>query len=375
MRYRLTAHAAAIISAALIFVVALLAGAIIVAWTGVYDVAASSGHWPIVQNFLEFAMRNSIAVRAMANKPPPLDNPDLIRLGAAHFHRGCAFCHGAPGIPRNPFARHMLPSPPDLYTSMRPWTEGELFWIVKHGLKYTGMPGWIAPERDDEIWAVVAFLKRLPTLNADSYRDLALGSVRVSERSGSELATVESHPEAFSACARCHGTEGQLPMSDLVPVLHGQPVDYLLSALQAYADGTRQSGIMQPLAADLQAEDMRRLADYYAELVPPKTEPRARDAALIESGRKLVVEGAPEIGVPACVTCHTSTNPSAPRLAGQHEAYMAGQLRLRKTGRVSATVNAALMASIAQRLSDAQIDAACAYLASLPPGPLETSLP
>ena len=164
-------------------------------------------------------------------------------------------------------------------------------------------------------------------------------------------------------------------MSDLVPVLHGQPVDYLLSALQAYADGTRQSGIMQPLAADLHVEDMRRLADYYAELVPPKTEPRVRDAALIESGRKLVVEGAPEIGVPACVTCHTSTNPSAPRLAGQHEAYMAGQLRFRKTGRVSATGNAALMASIAQRLSDDQIDAASAYLASLPPGPLETSSP
>ena len=65
----------------------------------------------------------------------------------------------------------------------------------------------------------------------------------------------------------------------------------------------------------------------------------------------------------------------AERLAGQHEAYMAGQLRFRKTGRVSATGNAALMASIAQRLSDDQIDAASAYLASLPPGPLETSSP
>ncbi|MGH6802396.1 MAG: c-type cytochrome [Methyloceanibacter sp.] len=88
-----------------------------------------------------------------------------------------------------------------------------------------------------------------------------------------------------------------------------------------------------------------------------------------------MVEGAPEIGVPACVTCHTSTNPSAPPLAGQHEAYMAGQLRLMKTERVSATGNAAIMASIAQQLSDDQIDAACAYLASLPPGPLEASSP
>jgi cytochrome c553 len=345
------------------------------AWSGIYDVAASTPHWSIVKDFLAFAMRNSIAVRALATKPPPLDNPDLVRLGASYFHRGCAYCHGAPGIPVNPIAEHMLPSPPYLVTSMRPWTPGEKFWIVKHGLKYTGMPGWVAPERDDEIWAVVAFLERLPTLDADSYRDLALGSVRVSERTGRELATVTSHPEAFGACARCHGSEGQLPMSDLVPVLHGQPADYLLAQLQAYADGTRQSGIMQPLAGDLQAEDMRRLADYYANLVPPKTEPRTRDTALIESGRKLVVEGAPKIGVPACVTCHNSTNPSAPHLAGQYEAYMAGQLRLRKAGRVPADGNAAIMASIAQQLSDDQIEAASAYLASLPPGPLETSSP
>src|SRR4026207_10393 len=120
MRYRLPARAITIISAAFVFGIALLAGAIIVAWTGVYDVAASSGHWPIVQNFLEFGMRNSIAVRALAAKPPPLDNPDLIRLGAAHFHRGCAFCHGAPGIPVNPIAKHMLPPPPEPAGTMRP---------------------------------------------------------------------------------------------------------------------------------------------------------------------------------------------------------------------------------------------------------------
>lgn len=55
---------------------------------------------------------------------------------------------------------HMLPSPPDLAVAMRRWKERELFWIVKHGFKYTGMPGWVALEREDEIWAVVAFLKK-----------------------------------------------------------------------------------------------------------------------------------------------------------------------------------------------------------------------
>ena len=48
---------------------------------------------------------------------------------------------------------------------------------MKHGFKYTGMPGWVAIEREDEIWAVVAFVTRVQTLDAESYRDLALGNV------------------------------------------------------------------------------------------------------------------------------------------------------------------------------------------------------
>ena len=143
---------------------------VLVAWSGIYNVAASRGHWAVVEWFLAFGMRNSVELRAMAITPPPLDNPDLVRLGAGHFHGGCAFCHGAPGIPVSPIARHMLPSPPDLTTSMRPWKDEELFWIVQHGIKYTGMPGWVALEREDEIWAVVAFLKRIPTIDAESYR-------------------------------------------------------------------------------------------------------------------------------------------------------------------------------------------------------------
>ncbi len=82
----------------------------------------------------------------------------------------------------------------------------------------------------------MAFLTRLPALDAESYRDLALGDVRVSPRSGSELATFESNPEAISACARCHGGEGERPKSNLVSVLHGQPADYLFSALKTYAE-------------------------------------------------------------------------------------------------------------------------------------------
>jgi cytochrome c553 len=269
----------------------------------------------------------------------------------------------------------MLPSPPDLSVSMRPWKERELFWIVKHGFKYTGMPGWVALEHEDKIWAVVAFLTQLPNLDAEGYRDLALGDVRVEPRSGSELATLESNPEAFSACARCHGGEGERPMSNLVPVLHGQPADYLMSALKAYAEGKRRSGIMQPLAADLRDEDIQNLADYYAGLAPPRQEPRPADPALIESGRKLALEGAPEAAIPPCAACHGSPGGGAPHLVGQHAAYMAGQLRLLRMGHVPATAGAPLMAPVAQRLSDDQINAVSAYFASVPPRILEAQVP
>jgi cytochrome c553 len=353
------------IAAAIVAIAALVSGALAVAWSGVSDIAASQGHWAFVERFLEFGMRNAVATHAMEIDPPSLEDPNLIRLGAGHFHRGCAFCHGAPGMPVNPIAKHMLPSPPDLAVAMRPWKERELFWIVKHGFKYTGMPGWVALERDDEIWAVVAFLKRLPTLDAEAYRNLALGDVRVSPRSGSELATSESNPEAISACARCHGSEGQRPMSNLVPVLHGQSADYVFSALNAYAEGRRHSGIMQPLAADLREEDMRNLADYYAGLTPPREDPKLADTALIERGRKLALQGAPDSGIPPCMACHANPG-SAPRLAGQHAAYLAGQLKLWRMGHGPATAGAPLMAPVAQRLSDDQIDAVSAYLSTVP---------
>ena len=358
---------ARLVAASMAGTAALVGGAMLFAWSGLYDIAASGGHWKIVEHFLEFGMRNSVKTNAAGIEAPQLDSLDLIRLGAGHFHRGCAFCHGAPGMPVNPIAKQMLPSPPDLSVSMRPWKEHELFWIVKHGFKYTGMPGWAALERDDEIWAVVAFVNRLPTLDAEAYRELALGDVRLKARSGNELATLESNPEAVSACARCHGGEDHRPMSNLVPVLHAQPAEYLFSSLKAYAEGKRRSGIMQPLAADLRDEDMRNLADYYAGLTPPQAESRPEDTALVESGRKLALEGVPEAGIIPCMACHGNPSGGAPRLAGQHSAYMAGQLRLWRAGHVPQTPGAVLMAPIAQRLTDEQIDALSAYFRSVAP--------
>lgn len=346
--------------------IALALGAVLLAWSGLFNVAASRGHWAIVEWFLAFGMRNSVELRAMAIESPPLDNPDLITLGAAHFHSGCAFCHGAPGNRVSPIAQHMLPSPPDLRTSMRAWKNEELFWIVKHGLKYTGMPGWVALERDDEIWAVVAFVRQMPTIDPMEYRDLALGSLRLRDQTGEQLATVESNQQLAGACARCHGAENMGPSSALVPILHGQPVEFLAAALQQYAEGSRRSGIMQPLAADLDTNDRLRLAEYYAKLAPPKRGPGETASSRSERGRQLATVGDAANGIPACDACHSrAAIANYPRLAGQSRAYMTGQLALWRAGNHTTTGSGAVMAPIARRLSPEDIDAVTAYFASL----------
>jgi cytochrome c553 len=347
------------------------------AWSGLYSVAASRGHWAIFEWFLAFAMRNSVRTHALLVQVPPLDNPHLARLGAGHFHSGCAFCHGAPGIPVNPVAEQMLPPPPTLSEAVGDWATRELFWIVKHGIKYTGMPAWAAQEREDEVWAVVAFLRRLPQLTPQQYRELALDRVEVHDRSGPELATAESDPQAAGACARCHGAGATGPASHLVPVLHGQKVEYLIQALQAYAKGSRRSGIMQPLASPLDDDSIARLARYYAGLArpPPRFPPDREHAhpASVASGRRLAAAGDPDARIPACNACHGDAGLATfPRLDGQHAPYLARQLQLWKEGVNTGTGAGTIMAPIAGRLTDKQVRDVSAYYASLAPAPVPT---
>ena len=175
------------------------------------------------------------------------------RSAPAHFHSGCAFCHGAPGMPISPIAQGMLPPPPDLATQMRPWRDRELFWIVKNGIKYTGMPAWAAQQRDDEVWALVAFLRRLPALDAArlsrsrARRAADPAAERTRDRDDRRPPRLPSAP-ARAATA----PSATAPTSALVPILHGQPVEFLdRRACTTMRAGAAPSGIMQPVASDL----------------------------------------------------------------------------------------------------------------------------
>ena len=335
-------------------------------WSGFYSVAASRGHWAIMEWVLTFAMRNSVKTHALGIEAPPLDRAELVTLGAGHFHSGCAFCHGAPGVPISPIAQSMLPPPPDLKTHMRDWRDSELFWIVKSGLKYTGMPAWAAQQRDDEVWALVAFLRRLPTLDAKSYSGLALGDVPTAQQSGREIAMADAAAAVVGACARCHGAGQNGPASALVPILHGQPAEFLAAALDAYASARRASGIMQPVATDLERGEIDRVARNYAELpLPVRQLERPVDAASVERGRVLADRGDPDNRIPSCTSCHAaSALKTYPRLAGQNAPYMTNRLRLWKNGLTPGTEGEIIMAPIARAMNERQIEDVSTYFAS-----------
>src|SRR5690606_35410486 len=169
----------------------------------------------------------------------------------------------------------------------------ELFYMVKHGILFTGMPAWPAQDRDDEVWAIVAFLRTLPETDAEGYKQLVHGDPPVRDGQLPEAAPPrEELPHVlFQNCARCHGLDGLSRGEGAFPRLAGQSPLYLKTALEAYGSGQRPSGAMEPIAAALTSDEIRTLAEYFAALPmasnagldhpPLKDEQRAQ----IERGR------------------------------------------------------------------------------------------
>ncbi len=147
-----------------------VAGVVVFAYSGVYDVAATSPHHPATRWLLSTTMDNSIRARAgTVAMPPPLGEAE-VRDGAGHFAETCEQCHGAPGVARGEEGKGLTPRPPDLAKAVPEWSDRELFWIVQHGVKFTGMPAFGPTHQPAELWEIVAFLKRLPGMTPEQYQ-------------------------------------------------------------------------------------------------------------------------------------------------------------------------------------------------------------
>lgn len=348
-------------------------GGFLVLVSGIVPIKASSGHWSITRSLLQFGKRRSIATQSLLLDAPALEKPWLVLKGAGHYETGCRPCHGSPDHPYPRVARAMLPPPPYLPPLIEARKPEQLFYAVKHGIKFTGMPAWPSQQRDDEVAAIVAFLLAMPKLDATQYEQLVQGEA---VPSGSveplpDLVQPEQPPHLVTAnCARCHGVDGRGRGLAAFPKLAGQRREYLLAALQAFAEDERHSGIMQPIAAGLSAEERRELADYYSRLPIGAPDEKA-SAAAIERGRQIAIHGIVSQRVPSCKHCHgpdgSRKKEAYPVLAGQYADYLVLQLELFKQRRRGGAAYQNLMERVALGLEREQMRDVAQYYASLAP--------
>lgn len=167
--------------------VLLVGGWFVVMETRAYSVAATRHHSRPVAWLARTTMERSVRAHARTLRVPAgldLRDPALAARGIGHYHETCQSCHGAPGVSRDP-SMVMHPEPPELADPdvVSAWSDAELFWIIKHGLKDTGMVA-MGPVHDDaEIWSVAALVRQLPEMTPQAYRALVTRS-RASERAG-----------------------------------------------------------------------------------------------------------------------------------------------------------------------------------------------
>ncbi len=176
--------------------------------------------------------------------------------------------------------------------------------------------------------------------------------------------------QRLQACVACHGERGGGVANAAFPRLAAQPAAYLAAQMRAFRDRKRVYAPMNYLMARQTDAYFTEIAEYFAAQAPDRAVIEARrreagDARTIEQGRRLVVEGRPDAGLPACVSCHgpglAGTLPSIPALAGMPRDFLIEQVGTWKTGgHRSPEPNC--MAQVAKRMSGDDIVAAASWL-------------
>lgn len=210
-----------------------LAGGALFIYSGFYNVAATEQHTAPVYWLLNAAMRRSVQHRVDEISVPPLTDPALVARGLPLYRLHCVQCHGAPGVAPEGFALGMMPLPANLALTAREWKNpAEIFWVAKFGIKTSGMPAWEFRLSDEELWAIVAFVRTLSLQSPKEYEALVHAAERggVSSRAaaptGISSAAVDLDRGKVAlqqyACVTCHVIPGVVAASNPVgPSLAG----------------------------------------------------------------------------------------------------------------------------------------------------------
>ncbi len=151
------------------------AGAIMLS-AGILDVSADTPHSAIVYRLIEWGRERSIERGFRDIKAPTdLSSSERVRRGAGNYAAMCVNCHLSPGVDDSEIRRGLYPTPMNLSRNADTVTDADRtakrqFWIIKHGIKASGMPAWSKGGMEDAaIWDLVAFLGVLPSLSSEAY--------------------------------------------------------------------------------------------------------------------------------------------------------------------------------------------------------------
>lgn len=173
-----------------------------------------------------------------------------------------------------------------------------------------------------------------------------------------------------TACFHCHGLSGEGDGTSGFPRLAGQPAYYLYKQLTSFADGSRPSDIMTPIAKQLNDQQRRDAATYYADAQAEFRPPPMGALLQRQVGGKLALVGSSTRGTPACISCHgpngSGAPPLTPYLAGLDAAYLENQLTHFSTGKRRNDAGS-VMTDIASRLNPQERQAVALYFAAVPP--------
>ena len=176
--------------------IALVGGALLAAigaaafgiYGGLYNVAADIPHTQPVFWLMTTVRERSIAVRAAgAVVPSDLADPKRIAAGAGEYAEMCSGCHLAPGMKRTEISQGLYPRAPELRRGSG-LTPAEEFWVVKHGVKMTGMPAWGDGTADSAAgtWALVHFIRHLPQITPEELEEMKALNPKTREEMAAE---------------------------------------------------------------------------------------------------------------------------------------------------------------------------------------------
>ena len=155
--------------------VVLIAGGAYYAYRGYVDLRADVQPSAVEQKVAMSAMDASTDRHAPDQKNPVPSTEENLVAGAKLYYNHCAGCHGAPSSPETQFGKSFNPPVPQFFKDAPDMPDNENFYVIQHGVRWTGMPAWNKTLSDEQIWQLVTFMSTIGKLPPAALKELEPG--------------------------------------------------------------------------------------------------------------------------------------------------------------------------------------------------------